>query len=64
MKNEHLSKSNKTKKYYTPPELCIADVHIEYSIAAGSATVTPINSANQVRDEWEEGANVAGQQTW
>lgn len=53
-----------SKKYYTPPMISAIVVNIEYSIAAGSATVTPVNSTNQVRDEWEEGTNVAGSQTW
>ena len=52
------------KKVYTPPIISTTSIHVEYSIAAGSATVTPVSSSNDVRDEWENGTNVVGQQTW
>ncbi|WP_206367928.1 hypothetical protein [Sphingobacterium chungjuense] len=52
------------KMVYTPPKISTTSIHVEYSIAAGSATVTPVSSTNDVREEWEDGTNVAGQQTW
>ncbi|MFD2598669.1 hypothetical protein ACFSQ3_06860 [Sphingobacterium corticis] len=39
-------------------------IEIEHSIAAGSATVNPVNSDNQVREEWETSPDVVGNMEW
>lgn len=46
--------SNPSKRPYESLSLTVLQIEIEQSIAAGSANVTPINSNQQVMEEWEE----------
>ncbi len=43
-----------TKRLYEPLSLTVSHIDIEHSIAAGSATVTPISQNQQVMEQWEE----------
>ncbi len=51
-------------KIYQSPMIQINLVEIEHSIATGSATVNPVNSNNQVREEWETSPDVVGEMEW
>lgn len=54
----------KQKAVYTPPLIQVESIVTEYSIAAASATITPLNSSSDVRQEWETGTDVVGDQSW
>lgn len=43
-----------TKRLYEPLSLTVSHIDIEHSIAAGSASVTPISQNQQVMEQWEE----------
>ncbi|WP_166333120.1 hypothetical protein [Sphingobacterium chungjuense] len=46
--------SNSCKRPYESLSLTISQIEIEHSIAAGSATVNPVNQNQQVMEQWEE----------
>lgn len=41
-------------KKYTPPVIRFLELELESGICAGSATVKPHNTYNQVIEEWDE----------
>ena len=51
-------------KTYISPAMEVQYIYIEQSIAANSATVTPVNSSNQVQQEWETGDDVNRDLLW
>lgn len=55
--NFHIQKNTKSKdkisKVYTAPESSVTMVHMEMCLAASSTTVTPTNSGNQVREQFD-----------
>ncbi|TDS13830.1 hypothetical protein [Sphingobacterium paludis] len=55
--NFHIHKNkrpkNKISKAYTAPESIVTMVHMEMGLAASSTTVTPTNSGNQVREQFD-----------
>lgn len=61
-------KKNKSKgglkKEYIKPTFKSTLVHFEYSIAAGSATVTPVDSSQQVQQEWDTAPDVEEDLLW
>jgi len=42
---------------YVAPQLKIEEVEMEQGIAAGSAAVKPGNNSNEVKDQWDTGAD-------
>ena len=64
MQNHLKNSTSLLHKAYETPIICIELIHLEHGIAAGSATVTPLNNSSQVRDEWEIGTDVVGDQLW
>lgn len=55
---------NMPKANYNPPFIRVELIALEHGFAAASATVTPVNSASQVREEWDIGTDVLGDQIW
>ncbi len=51
-------------KSYSSPEINVELISLEHSVAAGSATVTPLNNQSQIRQEWETAPDVVGNQAW
>lgn len=45
---------NTNKRPYEALSITVSQIEIEHSFAAGSATVNPVNSNQQVMEEWEE----------
>lgn len=54
----------RSRKAYCAPNLTVSTIITEYSIAAGSATVTPVNSSSTVEEEWETGADQSRDLVW
>lgn len=64
MKKHQTNLETLINRKYIAPKINTESVRLEHSFAAGSATVTPVNSASQVREEWETGTDVVGNQMW
>ncbi|MGB3065914.1 hypothetical protein [Sphingobacterium thalpophilum] len=47
----------KTKIAYTTPMMETTMIELEQGIAAGSATVRPENSNNEVKEQWDIGGD-------
>lgn len=52
------------KKTYSAPELKVEEVVMEGCISAGSATIIPVNSSNQVQEDWKDGTNETNPLPW
>ncbi|MBP3942653.1 hypothetical protein J5U18_03590 [Sphingobacteriaceae bacterium WQ 2009] len=51
-----MNKENKTKIPYVPPSIVVTILELEGGIAAGSATVNPVNQSGAVYQSWEDEA--------
>ncbi|HFK5593101.1 hypothetical protein [Elizabethkingia anophelis] len=54
----------KGKREYASPEIIISLVEMEQGIAAGSATIIPDSSTNEIKYEWEDGTDTTGEIIW
>lgn len=57
-------KDDATKNDYERPEINISDVEMEDSISAASATVIPMNTSNQVQEDWNTGTDETNNVPW
>ncbi|AQX06861.1 hypothetical protein ATB99_10845 [Elizabethkingia meningoseptica] len=57
-------KEQLSKKEYLPPEIEVTIVEMENGIAAQSALVVPVNSAGDVKHDWDEGGTVDKEIEW
>lgn len=57
-------KKPKYLKKYVRPTLKTHMLICENTIAAGSASVTPLNENSIVRHEWETGPEIVFEQSW
>ncbi|HFK5529471.1 TPA: hypothetical protein ACGZ99_003554 [Elizabethkingia anophelis] len=64
MKEKQQEQAFRPKALYVPPEIQVIMIEMECGIAAASATVIPINTSNQVQEEWTDGTNEIHDTPW
>ena len=57
-------KEETEKKDYLYPQINVWVIEMEESISAASAAVLPVNTSNQIQENWNKGTNETNNVPW